>query len=313
VRPPIVSLPAFLAAAFVAFASTASAITVSGTLNPQYGPALAQQTSQSNVGGLGDPLAQVNLNGGSELDGAYAYISDGTLHLFITGNLHFDYTLEGGGISHWQPLDVFIDCAPGGQHQLLANNPTVDSYAYDLKKMAGLTFDAGFEADFWLSLGGNLTTNWPYLGACFATLPTTGGGTGAFLGQTVPGPPGALSGGTNPNGIQATLDDSNKLGLGSGCGVASPGAVSTGIEWAIPLAAIGNPTDCIRVCAFVANQDHSMISNQVMGPIPPGTCSMTPAASTNFSAIPGDQFVTICPAVTPARHASWGTLKVLYR
>jgi hypothetical protein len=55
-----------------------------------------------------------------------------------------------------------------------------------------------------------------------------------------------------------------------------------------------------------------MVSNQVMGPIPPGTCSLTPAASTDFSTLPGDQFFTICPP-TPVRQESWGTLKTLYR
>jgi hypothetical protein len=32
-----------------------------------------------------------------------------------------------------------------------------------------------------------------------------------------------------------TLVDSNRLGIASGCGAPSPAAVSTGIEWAIPL------------------------------------------------------------------------------
>jgi hypothetical protein len=293
--------------------TTASATAVSGTLGPPYGPPLAEQTSQSDVGGVGDPYTQVNTSGGSQLDAAYGYVSNGTLYLFFTGNLTFWVQLEGG-ITHWLPLDVFIDCAPGGQQQLLANNPTIDPTAYDLKKMAGLTFDAGFTADYWLSLGGGLSAfSWPYLQAYYASLPGVGGGSGAFLGATLPGAPGVLSGGSNPDGIQVTLDDSNHLGPGNGCGAPTPVAVTTGIEWAIPLAAIGNPTGCIRVCAFVASQDHSMISNQVMGPIPPGTCSLMAAAATDFSSVPGDQFFTICPASTPARHGTWGTLKAHYR
>ena len=56
-----------------------------------------------------------------------------------------------------------------------------------------------------------------------------------------------------------------------------------------------------------------MVSNQVMGPLPPGTCSMTPAASTDFSIVPGDQFFTICTAPTPAHRGSWGSLKTHYR
>jgi len=285
---------------------------VSGTLSPVYGPPLTVQTSQSNVGGSNSPYALINENDQSQLDAAYGYVSNGTLYLFFSGSLIFWVQLEGG-IEHWQPLDVFIDCAPGGQHQLLANNPVPDPQSYDPNKMAGLTFDAGFSPDYWLSLGGITTVFWPNIGAYFASLPTSGGGTGAFLGTTQPGPSGALSGGTNPYGIETTFDDSNPFGLGNGCAAATTPAVQKGIEWAIPLAAIGNPSGCIRVTAFVpATQDHSKISNQVMGPIPPGTCSLMPAAAVDFSAIPGDQFFTIC-APTPVLPTSWGRLKASYR
>ncbi len=290
--------------------SPASA-TVSGTLTPLYGSPLAVQTSQSNVGGVGDPTAQMNLSENTELDAAYGYISGGVLHLFFSGSLFFEVQLEGG-ISHWLPLDVFIDCAPGGQHQLLANNPTIVPTFFDLTKMAGLTFDSGFAPDYWLGLGGDPLSLWYNVGAYFATLPTGGGGAGTYLGYTLAGPPGTLSGGTNPDGIEVTLDDSNKLGLGSGCGVPAVSAVPTGIEWAIPLAAIGNPTGCVRVCAFVSSVDHTQVSNQVMGPIPPGTCSLVAAGSVDFSATPGDQFFTIC-APTPAHSTTWGRLKTLYR
>jgi hypothetical protein len=311
VRPPLSSLSLFLAVTLITFGSVASATTVSGTLGPQYGSAQSTQTSQSNVGGANDPSTQVNSSAGSQLDAAYGYISDGTLYLFFSGNLTFWLQLEGG-ITHWLPLDLFIDSGAGGQHQLVATNPTIDS-DYDMTKMTGLTFDSGFAPDYWLSFGGNSGYPLTYLHAYFAELPAGGGGSGAYLGQTQPGPPGVLSGGTNPNGIQVTLDDSNQLGDGSGCGAASSPSVSTGIEWAIPLAAIGNPTGCVRVCAFVSSRDHSSISNQVMGPIPPGACSLTPAAATDFSGVPGDQFFSVCPGATPTRHETWGTLKTLYR
>lgn len=311
VAPASLLAAVLLLAALLLAAAPVPAAAVSGTLGPQYGSPLAVQTSQSNVGGVGDPTAQMNLSENTEIDAAYGYVSGGVLHLFFSGSLFFEVQLEGG-ISHWLPLDVFIDCAPGGQQQLLGNNPTIVPYFFDLTKMAGLTFDSGFAPDYWLGLGGDPASLWYNVGAYFATLPTGGGGAGTYLGYTLAGPPGTLSGGTNPFGIEATLDDSNKLGLGSGCGVPTVSAVPTGIEWAIPLAAIGNPTGCVRVCAFVASVDHSQISNQVMGPIPPGTCSLTPAAATDFSAVSGDQFFTICPG-TPARSTTWGRLKTLYR
>jgi len=315
-RPCSLSPFALLGVTLVACVSTASAATVSGTLGPQYGSPLVVQASQSNVGGTGDPSEPADANSGSQLNAAYGYISNGTLYVFCSGNLTFWLQLEGQ-VTHWMPLDLFIDSTPGGQHQLLANNPAVaPGYPgyYNVNNTAGLTFDDGFAADYWLSIGGkDMNPRWPSMSAYFATLPTGGGGSGAYLGSTASGPRGVLTGGTNPDGIQVAFDDDNRLGLGSGCGPANPTGVSTGIEWAIPLAAIGNPTGCVRVCACVVNQDHSMISNQVLGPLPPGTCSLTPAAATDFSSVPGDQFFTICPSAVPARNGSWGSLKALYR
>lgn len=310
-RPRIFALLPVFAAIAGSFARPAPADAVSGTLGPAFGSPLAVQSSQSDVGGAGDPYATTNESSGSQLVAAYGYVSDGALHLFYAGNLTFWIQLEGG-ITHWLPLDVYIDCAPGGQHQLRADNPTLDPNDYDLSRAAGLTFDAGFEADYWLSLGGRISVyQWPYLSAFIAELPAAGSGSGAFLGRTLPGPPGTLMDGTNPYGIEATLDDRNGLGVGSGCADATVPPVSTGIEWSIPLAAIGNPTGCIRVCALVASFDHSAVSNQVMGSLPPGTCALTPAAATDFSAIPGDQFITICPP-TPVIPQTWGRVKVLY-
>jgi len=292
-------------------AAPAPSRAVTGTLSPLYGAPLAVQTSQSNVGGTNSPYALVNENDVTQIDAAYAYVADGSLHLFFTGSLQFWVQLEGG-IFHWLPLDVFIDCAPGGQHQLLPNNPILDPSWYNLTNMAGLTFDAGFAADYWFSVGGVQSSFWPNLSAYYATLPTGGGGAGAYLGSAQPGPPGILSGGTNPDSVEVTFDDSNPFGLGSGCGVAATPPVTKGIEWSIPLAAIGNPTGCIRVCAFVSRADHAMISNQVMGPLPPGTCALLPTPSVDFSSIPGNQYFEICPPV-PVHSETWGRLKTLYR
>jgi hypothetical protein len=67
------------------------------------------------------------------------------------------------------------------------------------------------------------------------------------------------------------------------------------------------------VCAFISTPQHQAVTNQVLGSLPPGTCSTVPMGSMDFSTIPGDQFFTICPGATPTRPATWGKLKVLYR
>jgi hypothetical protein len=60
-----------------------------------------------------------------------------------------------------------------------------------------------------------------------------------------------------------------------GTGAADQGAaaaVQTGIELAIPLAAIGNPGagDCIKISAMINGSNHDYLSNQFLGGLPAG-------------------------------------------
>jgi hypothetical protein len=87
--------------------------------------------------------------------------------------------------------------------------------------------------------------------------------------------------------------------------------VTTGIEWAIPLAAIGNPSGPIRVSAFVATVFPG-VSNQVLGPLPIGTCTPGVPSAVDFGGYAGDQLFTIDMG-TPIRRTSWGRLKLSYR
>jgi hypothetical protein len=302
-------LTAFLVpVALIALAAPpTSAVPIDGRLEPDYGPALSTQTTQTEAGD--NSFGVVNEDRGSELDQGYGFISAGVLYLFFSGNATFDWTLEGQTL--WHPLDLFIDAAPGGQNPLLGNNPAPGPL-YDLNRLAGLRFDSGFAPDYWLSIGGNLGS-WPHLQAYYGELPAGGGGAGAYLGFTQCGGPGTLAGGSNPHGILATIDERNTAGVGFGCGAASGAGVATGIELAIPLGAIGNPTGCVRVCAFLSWADHTHLFNQVLGPLPPGTCSLGAAGAVDFASIPGNQYFTICAGPTAAHPRSWGSLKSIYR
>ncbi len=298
---------ALIALATLCGPSVAHGISVDGVRDPEYGPPLAIQSTQTGAGN--NTQGQVDYSLGSELDEVYGVIADGTLYLFFSGNLTFYWSLEGQTV--WLPLDVYVDSKPGGQNVLLANNPAPDP-AYDVSRAAGMTFDTGVSPDYWLSVGGNAYT-WPNLRAYEADLSTGGGGSGAYLGTTPAGGTGALSGGSNPFGIQVAMDERNVAGVTYGCGPESGTGATRGIEWAIPLAAIGNPTGCVNVCALVPCADHSCISNQVLGPIPPGTCGFSAASAVNFAAIPGAQYVTVCGLSVPTLRTSWGVLKQLYR
>lgn len=241
---------------------TMSAPTLDGTRDALYGSAVAVQTVET---GFGD----ANPNGGSELDAAYAHLSGGTLYLILTGNLE----------NNFNKLNIFIDSHAGGQNVLQnaanagGNNPENDGWA---GKHAGFTFDTGFEADYLLTL-----RNGNFGGDRFSIdYAVIGGGLGNFLtGSDVFG--GSLTG-SNPaalaNGIGVAFNNSNVGGVLGGNGPAAnqvaAQAVTTGIELAIPLAALGNPVSEIRISAMINGSNHDYLSNQFLGGLPVGTSNL---------------------------------------
>jgi hypothetical protein len=279
--------------------SAAGAVPVDGVLDPGYGAALSTQTTQTSLG--------LSPSGSSELDEAFGYVGGDTLHLLIAGNYSPAVT-EPLVFPHL--LQLFIDVGPGGQNTVSDANPSVGLYV-NLQTMAGMRFDAAFAPDFWLAAD-RATQNRVY--AYYAELPAAGGGAGYFLGSSPIGGPGTLTGGaSNPFGILAAIDISNSAGVTAGCDAASGAGVTTGVEWAIPLAAIGNPAGSIRICALLASASGSaVVSNQVLGPVPPGTCALGPANGVDLGTVPGTQYFAIDEG-TPAATATWGRLKTLFR
>ncbi len=105
--------------------------------------------------------------------------------------------------------------------------------------------------------------------------------------------------------LQMAFDNSNTAGVTGDSGLAGnysdptledPSLVTTGIEFSIPLSAIGNPSGTnIRITAFVNGAGHDYLSNQVSGA---GTLqeNIGPPGFADFSDnafFPGDQFVTL--------------------
>ena len=274
-------------------ARPAAAITVDGVLDAEYGPALVTQSVQTGLSGgqiTGDN-GQGNLDfaNGSELDRGHAIIADGVLHLFLAGNVALMLNAnQNGTVRH--VLDVFVDAMPGGQGAL--------SGLGSGHPLNGMGFDSGFEADFWFELEGDDNGFFgPRLWtARSSALPSGGGASLGTLGSAAAGGPGTLTGGTNPLGILATIDNRNVGGVTFGCGAASGDGVTSGVEWAIPLAAIGNPEGCIRVTAIV--RSGASLSNQVLAPMPVGTCPPGAAGAVSFANFAGDQFFSVCPGAT---------------
>jgi hypothetical protein len=99
----------------------------------------------------------------------------------------------------------------------------------------------------------------------------------------------------NSIGLELALNNSNVAGVEGGSGAVvtgDPQNVLTGIEFSLPLSALGNPAGNIKMVAYINGTGHDFASNQWAG---------TGVLRGNFGGLPpdlsteaaGDQFVTI--------------------
>ncbi len=277
---PLVALLGALAAApGVAQAQTP---VVDGTRDAAYPAALAVQSVDTNFGDNNGTPSQYAA-GGSELDNIHARIVGSDLYLFIGGNLQ----------SNFNKLDLFFDSKTGGQNTLSGNGQYLGNHN-------GLTFDVGFTADYALSVTcGNPSANNLEVYANYAPIPTgsistdyIGGGTGRTqsvdFGVVVPG-----------NGMgTVSIDNSNILGVGGGTGAANTAnvtAVATGIEYKIPLSALGTAANGgdIKIIAFVNGSNWQFLSNQVLAGLAGGSGNLGNPSGVNFASQAGTQFITV--------------------
>ena len=262
------------------------AVTVDGTLDGSYGPALAVQQAPT---GFGDASPPGSL-GGSELDAAYATISGGRLYIMLTGNHE----------PNFNKLDVFIDSNSGGENTL-TGTPQYDFFngsTWISQNMAGLKFDTTFTADYHLFSRWGSGTG-PYE-ADFVN--RSGGGSAQVPGSTAlrrnavglqaAGVISAGNVGTNASGtvltqnLEFAINDNNAAGVtGSTANAADALAVTTGMEFSIALADLGNPGpgSVIKVAAMIDNGDHNYLSNQILGPLPAGQGNLGGDGSGGFT------------------------------
>ncbi len=285
-----------------------AALTIDGKLDPEYGPPIVVQSIQTDLTGTqftGDNADNdLNFAGGSELDAAYAVISNNVLYLFLAGNLARELNTNGNA-TFGHIVDVFVDVWPGGQNPIRQFGPS--------NPINGLGFDTNFVPDYVFEFQPNSENSItpPTWSARYGTLPTGGGGGFTPLGSGVAGS-GTLTGGTNSDGIQVTIDNHNIAGVTLGCAASSGAGVTTGVEWAIPLLALGNPTGCFAVTVIVRTEGSiSAVSNQVLAPLPAGTCPPGNAPQVNFANFAGDQFFTVCPSASAVPGAPAAGLALL--
>ncbi|MBC8109245.1 MAG: PEP-CTERM sorting domain-containing protein [Anaerolineae bacterium] len=261
-------------------------------VNNTYGAAVAVQTVQTQFG-------DANPNGGSELDAGYVKVVGGKLYLMATGNIE----------SNFNKNVFFFDTRAGGQNVMRADNPGNDFGA--MNKYAGMTFDAGFEADYAMWFGHDGTTAYLH----FAELNTNGGGFGDDVGSI------ALSssaGSATVGGqfgrplVNFGLDNSNIAGVTGGTGAADPvaaAAVTTGTELGIELPAIG-ATENFKVMVGVNAGGNDFWSNQFLGGLPADTANLGNPMTVNFNNYGGDQFFNVAYAAplsqwTVAGNGNW--------
>jgi len=270
----------------LAAAAASNAQVIDGTKDASYGAAIAVQTINTGFG-VADGLG----GNGSELDAVYGMITGGTLYLMFTGDL------QGNG-NH---LDLFFDTGAAGQNALTGTSTLMTPFN-------GFTLSTGFNASQFLTINGNVTGN-----ALYADQSTYSGGawTDTYLGTQGFSGAGTLTGGTNTDNVLVGLNDTN-VGVQTGAaGTAITNsaallAVNTGMEFGIPLAALGSPTGAIKIIAEISGSPYSnngvqttYLSNQFFTGLPVGTGNIGPTQGVNLDTY-GNPFFTITPAPEPA-------------
>ncbi len=257
--------------ALVVAPAMAAPVVDGSAADAEYGPALAVQDNQTGYGT--NKSASPNWGGGSQLDQVFGCVADGSLYLVFAGNLE----------TNGNHLNLFFDTRAGGQNTIPGGglNPVL-GFNDPLERMGpytgdpndpndpngpGFTFTTGFGADYFLtiSLTGQAGS---YTDFAELYMDPNNPGAGYYIGAGSSAC--AYNGGTliggDPNApiILVTFDDSNLFGVTGGEGVSDGTGTYTGVEIAIPLADLGNPSyiDCI---AFIGNQDYGNVSNQFLG------------------------------------------------
>ena len=235
----------------------------------------AATATQDTPTALGDNL--------SELNQMYVAFDPDGLRIGITGNLATDAT----GIC------LLVDAGAGGQNVLDFTGATPPPGGPD--QLTGLDLDAGFEPEkmmFVNAFNGNLYTDW-------FTLLNDGGISKVYRGNgAVNAGNGFLSGGTNPNGLEVALDNSNTAGV-TGVSAAAAATATTGFEIYLPFADIGLSSGAegpIGLAAFLMKSDGT-VSNQWLPGIGGGTTNL--GIAPNMTTIAGTQYAVVTKTPPP--------------
>ncbi len=308
-------LLSILAVSFLA-SSTGAAPTINGVLELDYGGPLAVQSVETDFGD-----SNGGITSGGELDAGYAVIDGGRLYVMLTGNIE----------NNFNKLSVFIDSVAGGEN-VLTNIPQYDVNNVS-QNFGGLTFDSGFAADYhlfgrWGALNGN-TFEVDIANRAGGGNASVGvNGAAASLGAGMPIQVGVINPGNNgmnnlgnraltgflTGPVNFGFNNNNGGGVDacntpamSGCQAANVPAVlavTTGFEFSIALADLGNPSEGsqIKIHAVYGNGDNNYHSNQTLAGLPAGTIRLGgdgmggftgTLSGVNFNNFAGNQYFVI--------------------
>jgi hypothetical protein len=298
-------------------ASSASAApTINGVLELDYGGPLAVQSVETDFGDSSGGLAS-----GGELDAGYAVIDGGRLYVMLTGNIE----------NNFNKLSVFIDSVPGGEN-VLTNIPQYDVNNVS-QNFGGLTFDSGFNADYhlfgrWGAANGNTFEVDVANRAGGGNASVGVNGAAASLGAGMPIQVGVITPGNNgmdnlgnrtltgflTSNVNFGFNNNNSGGVDASntppmsgvqaANVPAALAVTTGFEFSMALADLGNPSvgSQIKIHAVYGNGDNNYHSNQTLAGLPVGTIRLGgdgtggftgTLSGVDFNDFAGNQFFTI--------------------
>ncbi|MCA9276706.1 MAG: hypothetical protein KDA29_11820 [Phycisphaerales bacterium] len=266
---------------------------------------ISMGVDNSNTEGvIGDPSAASPVSPdadwayGSEIDNLRVYLDEANnkLWVFLAGNMEGNYN----------KLTLFFDSQPGGQNVILDNNVDISFNA--LNNMSNITFDSGFEADYWIDFnqgvdGGSgalqrftdaatMRTEGALIDPFFGVIVDYGSYDGGniadfpmipFAGPRIDiqdGSLGSLFANYGPrlsqldpmspiDGlIQFAINNSNVAGV-TASSAAGAASVNTGLEMCLDLDELGwDGSQDILMAGWIANSGFDFISNQVLGGLP---------------------------------------------
>jgi len=186
-------------------------------------------------------------NNANELNQMFVRREPDGVRIGLTGNLNTDGTA----------LVVLIDAKSGGQTQLFLSDQSPPPSG--LAELDGTFFDSGFapETMFFINAFGSSTFVDQLALTAFGSSKTFRGRGTVNLGS------GILTGGSNPNGVEFALDNSNTGGVTSSS-AANAANATTGAELFVPYGDLGVETPhCgdLVVCAFISGTN-GLVSSQ---------------------------------------------------